>query len=115
MKSDSLVKYLSIAGSICSIWGWFIAMSVKLDWIKGISFVLSLIGGISLFAFFLWLIDQGYKELLKTSWWPSVFSLKVFVYFCLGLLGVVFAFSFGYLVFSFVEVAINGAIQSIFE
>ena len=36
MKSDDFVKYLSIAGSISSILGLFIALSVKLNWIQGI-------------------------------------------------------------------------------
>lgn len=80
MKSDDFVKYLSIAGSISSILGLFIALSVKLNWIQGISLVISVISGISLLAFLIWGIVQGYKKLLNMDWFPSVFSLKVLYY-----------------------------------
>ena len=115
MKSDDFVKYLSIAGSICSILGLFIAMSIKLDWIQGISIVISLIGGISLLAFLLWGIDKGYKRLRDKEWLPSVSSLKVLYYFILGLLVVFLAFVFTCMIYSLVNMFLEGVLIIIKE
>lgn len=104
---------MSIAGSICSIIGLFIAMSVKLNWVEGISIVLSFVGGISLLAFFLWGINEGYKSLMKKDWWPTVISLKVLYYFCLGLVSVFVAFGCAFVIFGIVNVSLTGLVQII--
>ena len=113
MKSDDFVKYLSIAGSICSIMGLFIAMSVKLNWVEGISIVLSFIGGVSLLAFILWGINEGYKSLMNKDWWPTVYSLKVLYYFCFGLVSVFVAFGFALVIFGIVNVSLTGLVEMI--
>lgn len=91
MNSEQFLKYLSIAGSICSIIALLITVTVELNVVSIISIVIAVIGSIILLAFLIWLIKRVADKV--KALFDSRPALWLF-YFLGTLISIVFTCSF---------------------
>ena len=82
MDTEQVIKYLSVAGSICSIIALLITVTMKLELVSLISIIVSVIGSVILLAFLIWLMKKGADRI------NAMFDSKsaLWLYYFLGLL-----------------------------
>lgn len=82
MDTEQVIRYLSVAGSLCSIIALLITVTVKLNMVSIISIIVAVVGSIILFAFLIWLIKKGANK------FDALFDSKsaLWLYYFMGIL-----------------------------
>lgn len=108
MDTEQVIKYLSVAGSICSIIALLITVTMKLELVSFISIIVSVIGSVILLAFLIWLIKKGTYRV------EALFGSKpaIWLYYFVGLLlSIVLVCAFFICLYGIISLLLTGFIS----
>ena len=112
MLSEESLKYLSVAGSICSIIALVITVTAKLDIESGVCIVVSIFGAVFFAALLLWLMNQFHEQCVAKLHFRE---LSWFYYFIAGIIAIVLVLGFFLLLWSVLSLLLTGFITALKE